>query len=311
MSCRKLLTLLSLSAPGAASGDADHLFDLNDVMVNVHSNLPPSQYLGPFMSEPRFNAVLADIQRFALLPSRAAAIDYFCKNNRELIDLDAFKRNLAHRNGYFTTQKTAEVEALKDRLLRITEDFLACGETLRGGQTGPTGARSFYARRLDGDLFNRCFKAIGLLASSDLWLLDLSGTGVVELTPLAPLVSLIHLYLSRTNVHDLTPLAPLVSLERLDLDHTQVVDLTPLAPLVNLEALELSRTRVVVLTPLAHLGNLAWLSLLGTQVVDLTPLAHLFKLHELFLSGHVDRTPLSHLLYHVNRDRSRRGLMIY
>ena len=57
--------------------------------------------------------------------------------------------------------------------------------------------------------------------------LDLSGTQVADLAPLAGLTGLQRLGLSGTQVADLAPLAGLTGLQRLDLAGTQVADLRP------------------------------------------------------------------------------------
>jgi hypothetical protein len=67
--------------------------------------------------------------------------------------------------------------------------------------------------------------------------LDLSGTGVTDLGPLAGFSGLERLDLSSTGVTDLGPLAELSDLEWLDLSNTGVTDLGPLAKLSVLEDL--------------------------------------------------------------------------
>jgi hypothetical protein len=115
--------------------------------------------------------------------------------------------------------------------------------------------------------------------------LDLSGTQVSDLTPLAGLTGLQTLDLCGTEVSDLTPLAGLTGLQTLDLSGTEVSDLTPLAGLTGLQKLDLRHTQVSDLTPLAGLTGLQKLDLRGTQVSDLTPLAGLTGLQRLYLFG--------------------------
>ena len=111
--------------------------------------------------------------------------------------------------------------------------------------------------------------------------LDVSGTRVADLTPLAGLTSLRSLDCSITQIADLTPLANLGNLQDLNFLGTQVVDLTPLASLANLHDLAFSGTKVIDLAPLAQLANLASLDCGRTQVADLTPLAELSSLERL------------------------------
>ena len=136
-----------------------------------------------------------------------------------------------------------------------------------------------------------------LAGLSNLRHLYLSSTQVSDLTPLAGLSNLQHLYLSSIQVSDLTPLARLSNLQHLGLRNTQVSDLTPLAGLPNLQHLDLSSTQVSDLTSLAGLSNLQHLDLRNTQVSDLTPLAGLPNLQHLDLwnTQVSDLTPLARL----------------
>ena len=63
----------------------------------------------------------------------------------------------------------------------------------------------------------------------------------------------VFLHLSRSQIVDITPLAGLVSLEVLKLYRNQIVDITPLANLVNLERLELQYNQILDFTPLLEL----------------------------------------------------------
>lgn len=138
-------------------------------------------------------------------------------------------------------------------------------------------------------------------------LLDLSGTGVSDLSPLAglsglnvldlgickqlrnlsPLAGLGELKslnLNSTPVRDLLPLAGLSALTTLDLTCTPVSDLSPLAGLSGLTTLELSLTKVSHLSSLAGMSELAWLNFVGTPVTDLSPLAELKNFREIQVS---------------------------
>ena len=67
--------------------------------------------------------------------------------------------------------------------------------------------------------------------SEDGRVLNLSGTMVTDLGPLARLTSLTWLNLGGTQVTDVGPLAGLTKLKTLSLQGTQVTDLAPLAGL--------------------------------------------------------------------------------
>jgi len=245
-------------------------------------------YVALAMADHRFDGVLAAIQERALLPSRDSAIRLFAENNlRSNLAEHPIVREVQGGKRAKTSESATSAagpgEATKVGLFRTAEIFLMLGDELAAGIDG----KFFDASRLGEGVFDRCFKAIGLLASSQLIALDLRGTQVDDLTPLAPLTSLEWLNLDGTQVCYLAPLADLVNLKVLSLKDTQVVEIEPLARLGNLEELYLDDTRVSDLEPLADLVNLKTLSLEGTRVEPLTPLAGLTNLARLHL-GYLD-----------------------
>ena len=109
--------------------------------------------------------------------------------------------------------------------------------------------------------------------------LDFAGdNGLGSLRLFANLINLQYLNLAGTQVADLTPLAALTNLERLNLGGTQVAGVTPLAALTNLQSLYLSSTQVADVAPLAALTNLQTLDLRGTRVTDFSPVRHVPEL---------------------------------
>ena len=115
--------------------------------------------------------------------------------------------------------------------------------------------------------------------------LDLRGSLVSDLGPLANLNTLEQLYLDSVQISDIGPLSYLTALERIDLYSTQISDISPLANLTSLEWLNLMRTQVSDISSLANLTCLEWLNLMSTQVSDIGPLANLDSLEYLLLSG--------------------------
>lgn len=105
--------------------------------------------------------------------------------------------------------------------------------------------------------------------------LDLRMTGVADLSPLSGMTRLTHLFVEGAPVRDLTPLSGLCRLQELWLSGTAVTDLAPLSTCTGLRTLVLSRTRVSDLTPLAGLPDLASLDISDTGVDDLTPILNL------------------------------------
>jgi hypothetical protein len=91
--------------------------------------------------------------------------------------------------------------------------------------------------------------------------LDLTGTGVRDLAPLAAAQRLARLTLMRTAVDDLSPLAHLPALAALNIDRTAVDDLSPLAGSTTLERLDIGPTPIADLAPLGRLPNLTVLDI--------------------------------------------------
>ncbi len=133
-----------------------------------------------------------------------------------------------------------------------------------------------------------------LLACAEI---DLYGTGITDLTPIAGLTELRVLGLVDTGVVDLNPVAGLAKLQQLKLNGTGVVDLAPIAGLKQLSRLFLDGTSVADLTPVVGLTELEWLFLMSTDIQDVTPVAKLRKLKCLSLSGTrvADLTPINAL----------------
>jgi len=251
--------------------------------------------------------------------------------------LTAIQLSVAFHGGYFILKTTPEIDVLKVGLCRTASSFLALREVLVAEMVEDTLEAVSWKKygsaghsRQTVVVSPRCLTATGLLASTNLRVLDLCLLEVRDLTPLAYLVNLTDLRFLENPVRDLAPLATMVNLKRLQLTNTQVDDLTPLASLTKLELLGLRGTQVIDLTPLASLVNLTDLNLWRTQVVNVTPLAKLSKLKELWLGftqvrdlrplaslvnlerlnlqdTPADRWPLDHLVY--SRDRHH-GLVI-
>ncbi len=137
--------------------------------------------------------------------------------------------------------------------------------------------------------------------------LDLRGTGVSTLAPLAELGSLESLYLDSKELIDIRSLAEQASLQFLHLAGTGVIDVTPLAGLYSLRTLNLTNTSVMDVTSLAGLSSLKTLYLDATGVKDVTPLAGLSLLGELNLANTsiADVTPLAGLSSLLTLDLAR------
>lgn len=83
-----------------------------------------------------------------------------------------------------------------------------------------------------------------------------------------------HLDLSNTGIRDLSLLAHMHQLRSLRLDNNRIVDLSPLANLDNLETLTVSNNTIKHVDVLAQMRNLKFLDLRRTLVTQAAPLAY-------------------------------------
>jgi Leucine-rich repeat (LRR) protein len=114
--------------------------------------------------------------------------------------------------------------------------------------------------------------------------LDLSGTKVTNVAALRELKSLTHLDLSSTKVTDISPLRDLKSVTQLDLAHTGVKDISALRDLGSLIRLRLTDTHVADVSALRDLKTLNQLDLSQTEVADISALRTLNGLTDLNLT---------------------------
>jgi Leucine-rich repeat (LRR) protein len=127
--------------------------------------------------------------------------------------------------------------------------------------------------------------------------IDISGTAVADLSPLASMDQLGVVRASRTPIADIAFVGGTPRLGQLAINLTTVDDLSPLRPLKELWFLSISGTPVADLSPLALLPKLAWLEMEATPVTDLSPLSGLHTLQDLNIvrSQVTDLEPLASL----------------
>ena len=125
----------------------------------------------------------------------------------------------------------------------------------------------------------------GSWSAAKVEVLDLSASGLSDVSRLAGLEDVEELDLGRNRVDDLWPLAEMAGLEVLDLRDNAVEDLSPLGGLAQLRVLDLSDNAVSDISPLAGLTALRRLDLSGNHVADLRPLSELRRLEVLLLDG--------------------------
>ncbi len=92
-------------------------------------------------------------------------------------------------------------------------------------------------------------------------LLDLNGTQITDLSPLAGLTNLEKLSLYGNRIIDLRPLGRLKKLAHLRLFRNEISDITPLEGLTNLIVLSLNNNKISDVTPLTELTSLMLLGL--------------------------------------------------
>lgn len=120
---------------------------------------------------------------------------------------------------------------------------------------------------------------------------NLSGTGVLDITQLILLPQLKTLTLGNPDFRDLAPAIALQKLERLNLERSNVSNLSPLTGLKGLESLSIAESPVSDIEPIGRLMNLKRLSLRDCAIADISPLARLDRLESLYL----ERCPVDSL----------------
>tara|TARA_R100000789_G_scaffold50998_1_gene50829 strand:- start:1053 stop:2600 length:1548 start_codon:yes stop_codon:yes gene_type:complete len=97
---------------------------------------------------------------------------------------------------------------------------------------------------------------LGFLKGHSLMELDVSGTGVDDLSQLSHMENLYALLLDNTPVVDLSPLAQHNLLTSVSINDTAVTDISPLTALPRLSRLKMKNTRVTDLEPLRNVTGL-------------------------------------------------------
>ena len=117
----------------------------------------------------------------------------------------------------------------------------------------------------------------------NIWTLDLSDTGISDISPLAKFTDLQSLNLTMLQISDISPIKALTKLRSLDLMDTMVSDLTPLSNLSALQSLILSDMKIRNFEVIAKLPNLQSIELGNVKGADIGLLASLQNLKSLTL----------------------------
>ncbi len=118
---------------------------------------------------------------------------------------------------------------------------------------------------------------------SSLTELDLYGSKITDLRPVASLSKLTNLELGDNQIKELKPVGSLSNLTFLGLGTNKIRDVQPLASLQNLTGLYLGDNQIKDIKPLAQLMKLTELNLDRNQIRDIKTLANLSKLRNLRL----------------------------
>lgn len=124
--------------------------------------------------------------------------------------------------------------------------------------------------------------------------LNLSGKGLVDISPLRVLTKLRHLRLDYNDVADLSPLANSVELEKLELTGNRLKSLAPVAKMTKLRWLTFARNEVADLSPLVGLTRLEFISCYVNPITSVSALHGLSTLEKVKLQGNpVSETELA------------------
>ncbi len=138
--------------------------------------------------------------------------------------------------------------------------------------------------------------------------LDISGnTAINSVTPLEKISTLSYLNIAGTGVSDLQPVANLFDMQTLIMNNTAVVNLNPLSGLSRLKEIDFSGSRVTSIEPLLKLPEIKSIIMDSTNVSDVGSISRMKRLEEVYADG-VNSMPL-----HVNRilDSLPEVLIIY
>ena len=126
----------------------------------------------------------------------------------------------------------------------------------------------------------------GLEHATGITSLNITGSNITGLSPLAGLTQLTYIELGENSITNITSLQNLTALTNLILDSNQIEDITPLQNLTALTQLGLRFNKITNIEPLKDLTNLTILSLQGnTGISDFSYLKRLVSLVTLNLTS--------------------------
>jgi len=108
---------------------------------------------------------------------------------------------------------------------------------------------------------------------------------IKDISPLAKLKNLEHVWICNTNIRDLSPLAELENLKVLELRCNQINDISPLEDLTNLTMLDLSDNNISDISPIAKMDKLRDFAARDNKIKDISVIADLPAIADVDLSN--------------------------
>jgi len=299
-----------------------------ELLRHIVSYVPTAYLLPHLISGDDLELLIEDMRIKARLPDRAASVAFFIRfNSPEIIAAFGFQ---PLQEAFCSilgvgTNLSNHLYSIRATLPTSARDFLESRKALES-RMDEHGRLSLRGQ----DPLDRSYRALGLLAGSNLRELTLVGIHVTDIGPLSTLTKLRFLGMQNTAVHDHSPLSTLTSLQRLhyrgpakaspsqatptmsneaasgDTEDTRIRDITPIGTLAKLTWLSIRDLQVQDVTPLSSLINLRYLELRGTLVTDISGLSTLSKLENLHLQNTDvdDLEPLANLFSMCSVDLS-------
>ena len=141
----------------------------------------------------------------------------------------------------------------------------------------------------------------GLEHAINLRRIEIDGTPIGRLEPLANLSKLEFIQFHKCGIVDLRPLSGLTGLVELLLNQNNIVSLEPVAGLTNLRILLVGFNRIMDYSPIAQLTNLKRLQIVGNPGSDYTPLQAIeHNLDEFLFDEVCDMEVLSRVSERIN-----------
>jgi Leucine-rich repeat (LRR) protein len=156
--------------------------------------------------------------------------------------------------------------------------------------TGPLWVSNLWSLRSLTACWQHITNLYGLEYATNLLSLQLSGNGIIDLTPIRCMNQLTHLGLDHNCISDASPLSGLTTLSNLNVAKNALADGTPLSNLTGLTGLSLDGNSVGDISFLSSLGQLKLLSLSRNNIQGLSALTNLSNLSVLDIGGNLALT---------------------